>query len=32
VAVGLVVYYYFHERGLHLTVVPVNKPVFKVRS
>jgi hypothetical protein len=30
VAVGLVVYYYFHEKGLYLTAVPVNRPVFKV--
>jgi hypothetical protein len=30
VAVGLVIHYYFHERGLYPTVVPVSKPVFKV--
>jgi hypothetical protein len=29
VAVGLVVYYYFHEKGLYLTAVPVNRPVLK---
>jgi len=25
-----VIYYYFHERGVYLTVVRVNKPVFRV--
>jgi hypothetical protein len=27
---GIVIYYYFHERGVYLTVVRVNKPVFRV--
>jgi hypothetical protein len=27
--VGLVVYYYLHEKGLYLTAVPVNRPVLK---
>jgi hypothetical protein len=29
VAAGLAVHYYFHERGLYLTAVPVNRPVLK---